>query len=264
MAEHVSPIIQLFGLQIDLAALIMIVVTSVVVLILAISGSRNASVNNPSKIQNFMEWVIEFVQGILGSTFGSKHGKPFLTLGLTLIMFIFIGNMLGLPFSFVTEHKDAASATIAGQQFISNEVFEEAAKKGHHEVGVSWWKSPTADVAVTGALALLVIFLSHYLGITRNTKHYFKHYFEPNPLMFPLHLVEVVSKPLTLALRLYGNIYAGEVMISVIIGAGYFGIIPLFVWQGFSVFVGAIQAFIFTMLTMVYISQAMVHEEEGH
>ena len=51
-------------------------------------------------------------------------------------------------------------------------------------------------------------------------------------------------------------------MISVIMGAGWFGIPPLFVWQGFSVFVGAIQAFVFTMLTMVYISQTLIHEEQ--
>jgi F-type H+-transporting ATPase subunit a len=79
--------------------------------------------------------------------------------------------------------------------------------------------------------------------------------------MLILHLIEVVSKPLTLAFRLYGNIFAGEIMIGVIVGAGAFGILPLIVWQGFSVFVGAIQAFVFTMLTMVYISQTLVHEE---
>jgi F-type H+-transporting ATPase subunit a len=79
--------------------------------------------------------------------------------------------------------------------------------------------------------------------------------------MLPLHLIEVVSKPLTLAFRLYGNIYAGEIMIGVILGAGWFGIFPLAIWQGFSVFVGAIQAFVFTMLTMVYISQTLIHEE---
>jgi F-type H+-transporting ATPase subunit a len=259
--EHVAPIIELFGIPFNLATILMIVITSIVVLVLAISGASNASLTNPSKLQNFMEWAVEFIEGIIGSTIGSKHGKPFIGLGLTLIMFIFIGNMLGLPFSIVTEHHDAASATIAGHQFVSNEAFTEAAKKGQ-EVSVSWWKSPTADIAVTGALTVIVILLSHYLGIVRNTKHYFKHYVEFKGAMLPLHLIEVVSKPLTLAFRLYGNIYAGEIMISVIMGAGVVGIVPLFIWQGFSVFVGAIQAFVFTMLTMVYISQSMLHEEE--
>ncbi|MCZ8523363.1 MULTISPECIES: F0F1 ATP synthase subunit A [Paenibacillus] len=262
--EHLAPVIEIFGFHLDLSALLMIIVTSLVVFVIAVSGAKNASVTKLSKMQNFMEWVIEFVEGILGSTLGSKHGKPFLALGLTLIMFIFVGNMLGLPFNIITEHHDAASATIAGQPFISQEAFQEAAKKGAHEVGVSWWKSPTADVSITAALALMVIGLSHYLGITRNSKHYWKHYIEPYPILLPINLVETVAKPLTLALRLYGNIYAGEVMISVIVSAGYFGIIPLFVWQGFSVFVGSIQAFIFTMLTMVYISQTLVHEEDHH
>ncbi|MCD1260898.1 F0F1 ATP synthase subunit A [Paenibacillus athensensis] len=230
--EHHAPGYELFGIHLDLAALLMIGITSIIVLILAISGARKISVATPSKLQNFMEWTVEFVEGIIGSTIGSKHGKGFIALGLTLIMYIFVGNMLGLPFSVVTEDH------------------------------VAWWKSPTADIAVTGALTVIVIFLSHYLGITRNTKHYFAHYFEYKGAMLILHLIEVVSKPLTLAFRLYGNIYAGEIMISVILGAGWYGFAPLAVWQGFSVFVGAIQAFVFTMLTMVYISQTLVHEEE--
>jgi F-type H+-transporting ATPase subunit a len=229
--EHHVPEAVWFGFHFDLSALLMISVTSIIVLILAISGTAKLSVTNPSKLQNFMEWVVEFVEGIIGSTIGSKHGKPFIALGLTLIMYIFIGNMLGLPFSIVTEEH------------------------------VAWWKSPTADIAVTGALTVIVIGLSHYLGMTRNAKHYFAHYFEYKGVMLPLHLIEVVSKPLTLAFRLYGNIYAGEIMIGVILGAGWFGIIPLTIWQGFSMFVGAIQAFVFTMLTMVYISQTLIHEE---
>jgi F-type H+-transporting ATPase subunit a len=260
--EHHAPRLELFGIEFDLSVLLMILVTSIAVLILAISATRKASITNPSKLQNFMEWAIEFVEGIIGSTIGSKYGKPFITLGLTLIMYIFIGNMLGLPFSFITEHQDVASATIAGHPFLSPQDFAEAAKNGQHEVGVAWWKSPTADIAVTGALTAIVILLSHFLGITRNTKHYFAHYFEYKGAMLILHLIEVVSKPLTLAFRLYGNIFAGEIMIAVIVGAGYFGILPLIAWQGFSVFVGAIQAFVFTMLTMVYISQTMLHEEQ--
>lgn len=232
--EHHAPGFEFAGIHFDASALLMIVVTSVLVLILAIAGASKASVTNPSKLQNFMEWVVEFVEGIIGSTIGAKQGKPFIALGMTLIMNIFIGNMLGLPFSIVTEDH------------------------------VSWWKSPTADIAVTAALTIIVFVLSHYLGITRNTKHYFAHYFEYKGAMLILHLIELVSKPLTLAFRLYGNIYAGEIMISVILGAGWFGVVPLFVWQGFSVFVGAIQAFVFTMLTMVYISQTLIHEEEAH
>ncbi|KIL37984.1 ATP synthase F0 subunit A [Gordoniibacillus kamchatkensis] len=261
--EHLAPEIVLFGIKFDLAAILMILVASIVVLILGVSAASKASVTNPGKLQNFLEWVVEFVENIIGSTLGSKYGKPFMTLGLTLIMFIFVGNMLGLPLSIVTEHTEPTR--IFGADLVTPELLKEAASKAKdaHEaaVGIAWWKSPTADVSMTAALALTVIFLSHFLGLTRNTKHYLKHYVEPHWVMFPLNVIKEVSKPLTLALRLYGNIYAGEVMISVIMMAGFWGIIPLFVWQGFSVFVGAIQAFVFTMLTMVYISQNLIHEE---
>jgi F-type H+-transporting ATPase subunit a len=261
--EHLAPEIVLFGIKFDLAAILMIVLTSIIVLILGITAASKASVTNPGKLQNFLEWVVEFVENIIGSTLGSKYGKPFMTLGLTLIMFIFVGNMLGLPLSIVTEHHEPAR--IFGQEFVTQDMLHEAAKKAENgaeaAVSIAWWKSPTADVSITAALALTVIVLSHLLGLTRNTKHYLKHYVEPHWVMFPLNVIKEVSKPLTLALRLYGNIYAGEVMISVILMAGYWGIVPLFVWQGFSVFVGAIQAFVFTMLTMVYIAQNLIHEE---
>jgi F0F1-type ATP synthase, subunit a len=94
-----------------------------------------------------------------------------------------------------------------------------------------------------------------------NRKHYLAHYFKPFPIFFPLNLIEQVARPVTLAVRLYANIYAGELLIATILLLGIPGIPLLAVWQGFSIFVGAVQAFLFTILTMVYISQAIVHEE---
>jgi F-type H+-transporting ATPase subunit a len=110
-------------------------------------------------------------------------------------------------------------------------------------------------------LAILIIFMAHFLGLTRNTRHYLHHYIEPHPAFFPLNLIKEVSKLLTLGLRLFGNIYAGEVLIGVILMAGVFGILPLIAWQGFSLLVGAIQAYVFTIMTMVYISQNIQHEK---
>jgi F-type H+-transporting ATPase subunit a len=80
----------------------------------------------------------------------------------------------------------------------------------------------------------------------------------------PINLIETISKPVTLALRLFANIYAGEVLIATILMLGWVGTPFLIAWQGFSIFVGAIQAFLFTMLTMVYISQAAIHDEDHH
>jgi F-type H+-transporting ATPase subunit a len=108
----------------------------------------------------------------------------------------------------------------------------------------------------------MVIGLSHYYGVKlQGPKKYVKGFFQPMSFMFPLKVIEEFANTLTLGLRLYGNIYAGEVLISLLIklsNAAILGAIAAFplmiVWQGFSVFIGAIQAFIFTLLTMVYIS----------
>lgn len=239
----------------DLAALFMIVLSSLIVFVLCRLAVRNASVENPGKLQNFLEWVVEFVQGIIGQAMDFKKGKPYLALGLTLILYIFVSNMLGLPFGIVTEAHDAGHATFLGQQLYV---------EGQPEhLAFNWWKSPTADASMTMALALIVIVLSHIQGLRHNTKHYLKHYtHNPNIVFLPIHLIEIVSKPLTLGLRLFGNIFAGEVMIGVILGMGAVGIPAMIVWQGFSIFVGCIQAFVFTMLTMVYISQSIVHEDD--
>ena len=218
-------------------------------------ATRKLSVTNPSKLQNFVEWIVDFVRNLIASTMDMKRGSKFVMLGITLIMFIFVANMLGLPFAIVTEHTEPMQSISVTQESI-----EDAKEKGYAGAHVLWWKSPTADVSVTMGLAIMVIFLAHYLGLARNTKHYLHHYIEPHPAFFPLNVIKEVSKLLTLGLRLFGNIYAGEVLIGVILLAGIFGILPLIAWQGFSIFVGAIQAFVFTILTMVYISQNIEHK----
>lgn len=270
---HESPIIELAGLNIDLSVVLMLLVTCVVVFVFARLATANLSVENPSKLQNFMEWGVEFVQNTISSTMDLKKGKPFLSLGLTLIMFILVGNLLGLPFGIVTDYHEADKAQIFGHTLTSvTDEFnkQQLANPGEEvEVGVAWWKSPTADASVSMGLALIVFLLSHFLGMTRNTKHYFKHYFQPFWFFFPINVIEQFSKLLTQGMRLFGNIFAGEVLISVLIKLGALGIagsvasvFGLIVWQGFSIFVGVIQAFVFTILTMVYLSQMLDSGDE--
>ncbi|MNI01655.1 ATP synthase subunit a [compost metagenome] len=252
---HSAPVINLGGFNLDLSAIFMLLVTSLIVFVLCRVAVSNLSVENPSKMQNFMEWVVEFVQGIVGSAMDLKKGKPYISLGLTLILFIFVSNLLGLPFSIVTEthHEE----TIFGYVI---EATRNLGEGGHVEL--LWWKSPTADVSVTAGLAIIVFILMNYLGLKLNRKHYLKHYLEPFPIFLPLNIIENLAKPIALAIRLFANIFAGEVLITVILKMGFFGIPFMAVWQGFSIFVGALQAFIFTILTMVYIGQATIHEED--
>lgn len=253
-----SPKLNIGIFYFDLSTISMFIITGVILFIIARLAVRNLSVENPSKLQNVMEWVVEFVHGMVASTMPLHIGKRFISIALALILFIFIANLLGLPFAIITEHEEEFK--LFGFTILSEERIHELEAAGKH-AALLWWKSPTADLSVTLGLAAIVFVLIHYLGLTRNTKHYLKHYVEPHWVMFPLNLIKELFKPITLGLRLFANIFAGEILIATIIMAGAFGIPLLAVWQGFSIFVGAIQAFLFTILTMVYISQAAIHED---
>lgn len=116
--------------------------------------------------------------------------------------------------------------------------------------------SPTNDLNTTLGLALMIVIFVHVLGIANKGifKH-LKHFFEPNPLFLPINLVEEVAKPVTLSFRLFGNILAGEILL-VILGMLVPWVIPAG-WLFFSVVVGIIQAFIFTMLSISYLSNSL-------
>lgn len=254
---HEAPIINLGGFNLDLSAILMLFVSCLIVFVLCRLAVRNLSVENPGRLQNFMEWVVEFVQGIVGSAMDLKKGKPYISLGLTLILFIFVSNLLGLPMGIITEAHEPVS--------IFGHVIEATRHLTHGDhAEILWWKSPTADISVTAGLAIIVFILMNYLGLKHNRKHYLKHYIEPFPVFLPLNIIENLAKPVALAIRLFANIFAGEVLITVILKMGFLGIPFMGLWQGFSIFVGALQAYIFTILTMVYIAQTTIHEEEGH
>lgn len=219
------------GLGFNPANLMMITITCLIVLLIAVLATRKLAMK-PTGMQNFMEWLMDFVRGIIGSNMDWKTGGKFHILGITLIMFIFVSNMLGLPFSIQVD-------------------------------GYLWWKSPTADPAITLTFAVMIIVLSNYYGIkAQGLGGYAKTFFTPMWWLFPIKLIEEFANTLTLGLRLYGNIYAGEVLLGLLAGlAGMWGgagiiaaIIPTLAWQGFSIFIGTIQSYIFVMLTMVYIS----------
>ncbi|ANB57412.1 ATP synthase F0, A subunit [Anoxybacillus sp. B7M1] len=234
--HHEAPIVEFLGLTFNLANVLMITITAIIVFLIAVLATRNLSMR-PTGMQNFIEWVMDFVKGIIQSNMDWKTGGRFHILGMTLIMYIFVANMLGLPFSVVVD-------------------------------GKLWWKSPTADPVVTLTLAIMVVALSHYYGIKINGfNHYAKGFVSPMWILFPLKIIEEFANTLTLGLRLYGNIFAGEILLSLLAGGlatGFAGtviaIVPTLVWQGFSIFVGAIQAFIFTMLTMVYMAHKVSHD----
>jgi F-type H+-transporting ATPase subunit a len=234
--HHGNPTVEFLGLTFNLANVLMITVASLIVFIIAVLSTRTLAMK-PTGMQNFFEWVMDFVKGIIDSTMDWKTGGRFHILGITLLMYIFVSNMLGLPFSVVID-------------------------------GNLWWKSPTADPAITLTLAVMIVALSHFYAIRlKGVGEYGKDFFRPMWFMFPLKIIEEFANTLTLGLRLYGNIFAGEILLALLAGSLATGVgghlaaaLPMLVWQGFSIFVGAIQAFIFTMLTMVYMAHKVSHD----
>ncbi|MGH3328033.1 MAG: F0F1 ATP synthase subunit A [Streptomycetales bacterium] len=123
--------------------------------------------------------------------------------------------------------------------------------------------APTADVNLTYALGLLVIGWATVAGVRqRGVVSYVKHFFQPYWWLFPINLIEEITKPVTLALRLFGNIFSGGIMITLI--ALFPAVLipfPNAAWKLFDMFIGVIQAFIFALLTILYFGTAVRSDE---
>jgi F-type H+-transporting ATPase subunit a len=122
--------------------------------------------------------------------------------------------------------------------------------------------NPTANLAATSALAALVFVAVPIAGIhAQGPLGYLKHYFRPNPLLFPLHLVSELSRTLALALRLFGNMMSGHMVVALIVAlVGFLVPVPLMVLD---LLIGFLQAYIFTILASVYIGAAIRVGEGG-
>jgi F-type H+-transporting ATPase subunit a len=238
---------QLGGMTFHAKTLVMTWMVMAVIIVFALLAVRNLTSGKPGKMQNLLEWVVDFVRKLVSDNMDYEKGKPLLAYLLTLIFFIFVSNMFGLiPNLTLNLLHNVHFAKL-------NEIFHGAT-----------WMSPTADINTTLALALLTIILVIYMGVKHKGAHYFHHFLEPNPAFLLIHLIDMLSKPMTLAFRLFGNIFAGEVLIGVILmipGLWVLGgILPDAIWLAFSVFIGAIQSFVFTVLTTAYVAQAVAED----
>ena len=218
------------------------------------SAAKKSTLGVPGKFQCFIEMVVEFVGDNVRDTF---HGKSKLIapLALTIFVWIFLMNLMDLiPVDFLPALAGFVGETAFGMD--SHDVYMKIV--------------PTTDINMTAALALGVFILMigysfKIKGIGGFIKELTLHPFSSNntalqilliPFNLLLELIALVSKPFSLALRLFGNLYAGE-LIFILIGAIGFMQLPLhFVWAVFHILVIVLQAFVFMMLTIVYLSMA--------
>jgi F-type H+-transporting ATPase subunit a len=114
---------------------------------------------------------------------------------------------------------------------------------------------PTKDLNTPLAMGIMGFVVAHYVGIrSKGVKAYLSEYFQPFFIMMPLNIIGEVAKIVSISFRLFGNIMGGSIIILVVSHLSYSVLLPPFLNAFFGIFVGTIQAFVFTMLTIVYIS----------
>lgn len=234
-----SFVFKFMGLNFDLTGIIGSTLMALAVFLICIWLARKVEMK-PNKRQNVFEYLLDFTDGIVKDNVSDVDAQKHLSLyAFVLFLFIWFMNQLGM--------------------FL--------------EVKVDDWvfiKSPTADPVATMSFAMMTLLLSFTFGVQRfGVGGYLKNYAQPVGFLLPVNVIEEFTNFLTLSLRLYGNIYAGEVLLTLIgndlaHAGGPFTLIlaaPLaMVWQGFSVFIGSIQAYVFVTLSMVYIGKKVTTE----
>ena len=120
--------------------------------------------------------------------------------------------------------------------------------------------SPTRDLSVTSALAVLVFFWVHWFGIkTQGLKNYLHHYLAPNPFLLPFHIISELTRTLALAVRLFGNMMSLEMAaMLILLVAGFLAPIPILMLH---IIEALVQAYIFGMLALIYLAGAMQSQQ---
>jgi len=196
-----------------------------ILLLLSLLGTQNIE-RIPTGFQNFMESAVDFVTDIARDQLGESFYKDWIPFIGTLFFFIFGCNWAGavIPWKLIELPEGELAA-------------------------------PTNDINTTVALALLTSLAYFYAGLSKKGLGYFKRYIQPIPLLLPINILEDFTKPLSLSFRLFGNILADELTVSVLTS-----LVPLIVplpIMLLGIFAGSVQALIFSTLAAAYIAEAL-------
>jgi F-type H+-transporting ATPase subunit a len=210
-------IIPLFGHNIALN-LEVIVMTWIVFFVLIVFGFFTTWKRDllPKPMQVLGELIISQLYELTDDALGKEKSKTYAPLICALFMFLLLSNWIGI---------------------------------------IPHLEEPTKDLNTPLSLGIMGFVLAHYAGIkTKGFKEYSKEYFQPIFFMMPLNVIGELAKVVSISFRLFGNIMGGSIIILVVSHLIYSILLPPLLNAFFGLFVGAIQAFVFTMLTLVYIS----------
>ncbi len=227
-----NPIANLLGYRIEHAVLpahlVMIVLIGLGLTTFVWWVRRSLSVENPSPTQQVLELMCQAIMALMKEIIGPEARRFFPLLG-ALFLYILVGNLLGL---------------------------------------VPGFMSPTSNINVTSGCAVVVFFYYNYQGIrAHGFRKYMAHFAGPSlviaPLIFIIEIISHLARPFSLSVRLFGNIFAEELIITILNGIFPFLItLPV---MALALFASTVQAFIFTVLTIVYIGGAVESShEESH
>lgn len=223
------------GMTFNLDTIIATSVAALIVLGLAFFLRAKITSGVPNGVQLFFEAVTVQMRNQVESAIGLKVAPFALPVAVTLFIFILASNWLSvLPL-----------------------------QVGHAEL----IKPPASDVNFVYALALFVFVFYHFAGARRRGFGTHMKQLTKGHVAFlaPINIIEEIAKPISLSLRLFGNMFAGGIMVALIaLFPPYILWAPNAVWKLFDLFVGLIQAFIFALLTILYFSQSMALEDEDH
>jgi len=204
-----------FHLVFNLTTIYMTLSVMAILIIFAVLATRNKGII-PNPFQVIAELFVSIFWGLTRDALEEDLAKTYFPLICALFMFLLMCNWIGI---------------------------------------VPFMDEPTKDLNTTLGLGAMGFFIAHYVGIrSKGLKTYVKDYFEPIFFMMPLNLIGEIAKVVSISFRLYGNIMGGSIIILVVSYLVYNLIIPPFLYAFFGLFVGTVQAFVFTMLTLVYIS----------
>ncbi len=222
--------IKIYGVDISFTNSSLFMVLAVLILILLQSLSIRKRTLVPSRLQAFYEFHYDFVASIIHENVGNE-GMKYFPFVFSLFMFIMMANLLGmLPYSFTL----------------------------------------TSHIIVNFALGLLVFVIVTFIGIMHHGWHFFRLFFPEGipwaiaPILIPIEVISYLIRPVTLAVRLFANMLAGHVLLKILafftMSLGLLGVFPLIfnvLFTGFEVLIALLQAYVFTILTCIYLNDAL-------
>ncbi len=203
--------------------IVMELLVAAILVVLFAAVRSTFSVDKPGKLQHILEVTYEFIKATTDEI-GIHHGAKYVPFFGTLFIFILVMNLIGI---------------------------------------IPAFESPTMNPAVPAGLAVCTFLYYNTMGIKENGLFkYLAHFAGPMlalaPLMIPIELISHLARPLTLTVRLYGNMFAGETVTNVFIRLTY--LIGPVIFMALHVFVAFIQAYVFMLLAVIYVSGATAHE----